>query len=232
MSVDFWDTERTGIVAVPLAQQVVDRAVSGTLLPGEAVERDPTTNQISRILLSNQNLGNQEARGYDFTLQYQRQTPWGTFTWLTQATYLDEFLFPQFIEAEFGPDLAEISPVELPIRLPQTKAGTNGKVPASSIGIGTISISSAPCATLMGSTNFWAMVLPRTSLVQPGGSTYRPAMISPDLFRWRANLCRATRRTRRTSHAAKNPVSRKQLQPKPPTTVFPPGDAFYSTGRS
>jgi len=104
MSVDFWDTERTGIVAVPLAQQVVDRAISGTLLPGEAVERDPTTNQISRVLLSNQNLGSQEARGYDFTLQYQRQTPWGTFTSLTQATYLDEFLFPQFIEGEFGPN--------------------------------------------------------------------------------------------------------------------------------
>jgi hypothetical protein len=68
------------------------------------VERDPTTGQISRILLSNQNLGSQEARGYDFTLQYQRQTHWGTFTSLTQATYLDEFLFPQFIEAEFGPN--------------------------------------------------------------------------------------------------------------------------------
>jgi iron complex outermembrane receptor protein len=104
ISVDFWDTERTGIVAVPLAQQVVDREASGTLLPGEAVERDPTTGQISRILLSNQNLGSQEARGYDFTLQYQRQTPWGTFTSLTQVTYLDEFLFPQFIEGEFGPN--------------------------------------------------------------------------------------------------------------------------------
>src|SRR5947207_4843482 len=76
MSVDFWDTERTGIVAVPLAQQVVDRAFNGTLLPGEAVERDPTTGQISRVLPSNQNLGSQESRGYDFTLQSQRQTPW------------------------------------------------------------------------------------------------------------------------------------------------------------
>jgi iron complex outermembrane recepter protein len=102
MSVDFWDTERTGIVAVPTAQQVVDREARGALLPGEAVERDPTTGQISRILLSNQNFSSQEARGYDFTLQYQKPTPWGTFTWLTQATYLDEFLFPQFIEAEFG----------------------------------------------------------------------------------------------------------------------------------
>src|SRR6476620_300908 len=62
MSVDFWDTERTGIVAVPLAQQVVDGTAPGT------VERDPTTNQISRIVLANENLGSQEARGYDFTL--------------------------------------------------------------------------------------------------------------------------------------------------------------------
>src|SRR5438270_1038582 len=102
ISVDFWDTERTGIVGVPTAQQVLNREATGSLLPGEAVERDPNTGQISRILLSNQNLGSQEARGYDFTLQYQKQTPWGTFTSLTQATYLDEFLYPQFIEAEFG----------------------------------------------------------------------------------------------------------------------------------
>jgi iron complex outermembrane recepter protein len=104
MSFDFWDTERTGIVAVPTAQQVLEREVSGTLLPGEAVERDPNSGRITRILLSNQNLSSQEARGYDFTVQYQRPTPYGTFTWLTQATYLDEFLFPQFIESEFGPN--------------------------------------------------------------------------------------------------------------------------------
>jgi iron complex outermembrane recepter protein len=104
MSVDFWDTERTGIVAAPTAQQVLQREATGSLLPGEAVERDPNSGRITRILLSNQNLGSQEARGYDFTLQYQRQTPYGAFTWLTQATYLDEFLFPQFIQGEFGPN--------------------------------------------------------------------------------------------------------------------------------
>ena len=103
VSVDFWDTERTGIVAAPTAQQVLDREATNSLLPGEAVERDPLSGNITRILLSNQNLGSQEARGYDFTLQYQRPTPWGTFTSLTQATYLDEFLFPQFIMSEFGP---------------------------------------------------------------------------------------------------------------------------------
>jgi iron complex outermembrane recepter protein len=103
ISVDFWDTERTGIVAAPTAQQVLDREFTHSLLPGEAVERDPNSGRITRILLSNQNLGSQEARGYDFGLQYQRPTPWGTFTSITQATYLDEFLFPQFIMSEFGP---------------------------------------------------------------------------------------------------------------------------------
>jgi iron complex outermembrane recepter protein len=104
VSVDFWDIERIGVVAAPTAQQVLDREASGSLLPGEAVERDPNSGNITRILLSNQNLGSQESRGYDFTLQYQLPTSWGTFTSLTQATYLDEFLFPQFIMPEFGPN--------------------------------------------------------------------------------------------------------------------------------
>src|SRR5207302_10960655 len=100
ISVDFWDIERTGVVAAFTAQQVLNSEAAGNLLPGEAVERDPNTNEIDRILTTNQNFAAQEARGYDFTLQYQRQTSWGTFTSLTQATYLDEFLFPAFIQGE------------------------------------------------------------------------------------------------------------------------------------
>jgi hypothetical protein len=74
---------------------VLAREATGTLLPGEAVERD-TGGFITRIIIPNQNLGAQTARGVDFGIQYVKETPWGTFTWLTQATYLDEFLFPQF----------------------------------------------------------------------------------------------------------------------------------------
>jgi len=96
LSVDFWDIERTGVVAAPLDQQVLDGIAPGI------VERD-AGGFITRILIANQNFGSQEARGYDFGLQYQRPTPWGTFTSLTQVTYLDEFLFPQFVFAEFGP---------------------------------------------------------------------------------------------------------------------------------
>jgi iron complex outermembrane recepter protein len=97
LSVDFWDIERTGVVTAPLAQQVLDGTAPGT------VERD-AGGFITRILLANENLGAQEARGFDFGLQYQRPTPWGTFTSLTQVTYLDEFIFQGFIFREFGPD--------------------------------------------------------------------------------------------------------------------------------
>jgi iron complex outermembrane receptor protein len=103
LSVDFWDTERTGVVTAPIADQVLARELTGTLLPGEAVERDIGGN-ITRVLIRNQNVGNQESRGWDFGLQYQRETPWGVLTSLTQVTYLDEFIFQGFIFREFGPD--------------------------------------------------------------------------------------------------------------------------------
>ena len=95
LTVDLWDIERTGVVAAPTADQVVQREATGALLPGEAVERD-TGGFITRVIIPNQNLGSQTARGVDFGIQYVKETPWGTFTSLTQATYLDEFLFPQF----------------------------------------------------------------------------------------------------------------------------------------
>src|SRR5438105_9699056 len=70
LSVDFWDTERIGVVTAPLADQVLQRELTGTLLPGEVVERDVGGN-ITRIITRNQNLGNQESRGWDFGLLYQ-----------------------------------------------------------------------------------------------------------------------------------------------------------------
>ena len=101
LSVDFFDIERTGVVGSPTADSVLAREAAGALLPGEAVERD-AGGFITRILKSNQNFGAQTARGVDFGVQYQRQTPWGTFTSLTQATYLYEFFFPQFAEGNLA----------------------------------------------------------------------------------------------------------------------------------
>jgi len=102
LSVDFWDIERTGVVAAATADQVVKRAAEGNPFPGEVVERDPNSNQITRVIIPNENLGSQQARGFDFGLQYQKETRYGLFTWINQATYLDQFLFPQFKEGNLA----------------------------------------------------------------------------------------------------------------------------------
>jgi len=49
---------------------------------------------------ADQNVGFEKARGFDIGFQYVRETTFGTFTWITQATFLDEFLFQ---ETEFDP---------------------------------------------------------------------------------------------------------------------------------
>jgi outer membrane receptor protein involved in Fe transport len=97
LSIDLYDIERTGVVNIPALNQVLAREGSGTLLPGERVERD-ASGQISRITVTNQNSGAEISRGVDLGLQYQIETPYGTFTSLTEATYLDAFLFQSTID--------------------------------------------------------------------------------------------------------------------------------------
>jgi hypothetical protein len=69
---------------------VLQRELTGTLLPGERVDRLPD-GTITRIVVSNRNEASQTANGVDFGLQYVMPTSFGTFTWLTQATYLNSF---------------------------------------------------------------------------------------------------------------------------------------------
>ena len=47
------------------------------------------------IELTYQNAGSQKARGVDFGIQYQKETQFGVFTSLTQATYVDSFQFAE-----------------------------------------------------------------------------------------------------------------------------------------
>jgi iron complex outermembrane receptor protein len=93
LSVDIWGIERKGVVTAPIAQEVVNRFINGTLLPGEMVFLNPAGTSVNAIFDTFQNAGRQNARGIDLGMQYQKQTPWGTFTSYTQATYLDSFIF-------------------------------------------------------------------------------------------------------------------------------------------
>src|SRR6266487_1075427 len=93
LSVDLWDIERTGVVIVPGDQEVVGRFLSGTLNPGEQVDVDESSQTVTFVRNTYQNAGRENARGADFGLQLQIQTGFGTFTSITQATYLDSFIF-------------------------------------------------------------------------------------------------------------------------------------------
>jgi outer membrane receptor protein involved in Fe transport len=73
---------------------VIDRAFTGQSLPLERVNRD-ANGEIASIELAYENSGSEKARGIDFGLQYQMETRFGTFTSLTQATFLDSFKFAQ-----------------------------------------------------------------------------------------------------------------------------------------
>ena len=93
VTIDLWDIERTGVVMVASPQSVIERFLAGRLQPGEAVILDPSGSFISEVISPFINGGRQSARGVDLGLEYQLKTRFGTFTSLTRATYLDQFIF-------------------------------------------------------------------------------------------------------------------------------------------
>jgi outer membrane receptor protein involved in Fe transport len=94
LTVDIFNIESKGRVIIPDIQNVIDRAFAGQSLPLERVNRG-ANGEIASIELAYENSGSEKARGADFGLQYQTETQFGTFTSLTQATFLDSFQFAQ-----------------------------------------------------------------------------------------------------------------------------------------
>ena len=94
MTVDLFDIESLGRVVGANAQDVVNRVANGQPLFGERVTRD-AEGHIILVEKAFQNGGSQKARGIDLGVQYVLETRWGTFTSLTQATFLDSFQFAQ-----------------------------------------------------------------------------------------------------------------------------------------
>ncbi len=93
VSIDLWDIERNGVIVVPGAQEVVQRFLSGTLLPGEEVIVDTSSDTVTFLKTTYANAGRENARGVDLGLLFQIQTGFGTFSSTTQASYLDSFIF-------------------------------------------------------------------------------------------------------------------------------------------
>ena len=57
---------------------------------GEEVLRD-NSGAIAQIIIPFENNGGETARGIDFGLTYQLQTPFGVVTWQTDVTWLESF---------------------------------------------------------------------------------------------------------------------------------------------
>ncbi|HEY4284409.1 MAG TPA: TonB-dependent receptor, partial [Chthoniobacterales bacterium] len=101
LSLDLWDIERRGVVTAPLSQEVVNRFQRGVnngnpnefLFPGEQVQLDPASGGVNFVSTLFLNAGRQNARGADLGTQYQIQSDFGTFTALSQWSYLDQFVF-------------------------------------------------------------------------------------------------------------------------------------------
>jgi iron complex outermembrane recepter protein len=105
---DFWDIERTGLVGGIAPQVVIDefvaqggmglgsvKIITGTQRPkpGESAMLFDPQGKFAGVVSPLLNGGKQDARGVDLELQYQIQTPVGTFTSLTRTTYLEDFVF-------------------------------------------------------------------------------------------------------------------------------------------
>jgi outer membrane receptor protein involved in Fe transport len=91
-SVDVWDIEQTGLVTLSSVPGILNREQFGGLLPGEIVQRD-AAGFISRIFVPFINSGSVRANGIDLGLQYVYPTTFGTFTSLTQVTWLNSYKF-------------------------------------------------------------------------------------------------------------------------------------------
>jgi iron complex outermembrane receptor protein len=113
LSVDFWDIERTGLIGGIAPQVIIDeflaenpnfpilnpaskiKVITGNLPPklGQSAMLFTPQGDFVGVANSLLNGGKQDARGVDLELQYQIQTPVGTFTSLTRTTYLEDFVF-------------------------------------------------------------------------------------------------------------------------------------------
>jgi iron complex outermembrane receptor protein len=107
-TLDLWDIERTGVVMALAPQAIIDEyekeAVPGVgpipaivspakpKLGQTAVLFDPA-GRFAGLASPLLNGGKILARGVDLGLQYQIQTPIGTFSSLTRTTYLEDFVF-------------------------------------------------------------------------------------------------------------------------------------------
>jgi iron complex outermembrane receptor protein len=95
LSVDLWNIEQTGVVVASTTNQVLQNELNNSFAPGESVERN-ADGTISRIFTPFVNSGNTQTNGIDMGLQYVYPTKYGTFTSVTNATWVNTYQMATF----------------------------------------------------------------------------------------------------------------------------------------
>jgi len=90
LSIDLWNIEQTGFVIASTTDVVLENELNNSLAPGQAVIRN-ADGTIAQIFLPFVNSGNTQTNGIDFGLQYVYPTKFGTFTSVTNATWVNTF---------------------------------------------------------------------------------------------------------------------------------------------
>jgi len=103
VTVDLWDVERTGVVMF-LAPSTIVAGFNAGIFPGITQPAAPTLSSPPSVLFDPAGNfagvsapfisgGRENARGIDLGFQYQLETSFGIWTWLTRTTYLDSFKY-------------------------------------------------------------------------------------------------------------------------------------------
>jgi len=90
--VDGWQISETGTIIQSTPNVVLQHELNGTFLPGESVERD-AGGIITRIITPFVNAGSLKTNGIDMGAQYVLPTKFGTFTSLTNVSYVNSYQF-------------------------------------------------------------------------------------------------------------------------------------------
>ena len=101
IDVNGWQISRNNRVIQSTANSVLQNELNGTLQPGQSVERN-ADGTIARIFTPFVNSGYFKTNGIDMGIQYVLPTKYGTFTSLTNATYVNSFLFASYPAAKIG----------------------------------------------------------------------------------------------------------------------------------
>lgn len=107
VSLDHYDIDVEGAIISIGSQAVLDRCVAGNAVLCNSIERDPATNEITRVINQPQNALFQHARGYDLETSYRYQLSDFNSSWAGDLSFRALVTFVDKLETNDGVVVAD-----------------------------------------------------------------------------------------------------------------------------